>query len=371
MLTASFIVGLVLFLATPLAAQEGNPAIQAARPPFADWLATFRDDALARGISSATLDKALRGLAPVPIVVQRDRSQTEHVLTIDEYIARRVPPSVIRTARQMNARHAALLREVEAAYGVPREILVAVWALESNFGKFSGVRPIIAALATLAWEGRREALFRSQLFDALTIVDSGDVELERLRGSWAGAMGQVQFLPSSYLRYAQDFDGDGKKDIWTSLPDIFASIAHYLREHGWQPDRPWGYRVSVPAAALDPVAAVTVPRAFGCSAGRELSEPLPIRNWSGAGVRQTAATDRQVEVSLLRAGAGIYLVTQNYEALLGYNCAHAYALSVARLADGIAAPPAGKATPKSKAKPGASRKAHQSHKRPTLRDSTR
>lgn len=371
MLTASFIVGLVLFLATPLAAQEGNPAIQADRPPFADWLATFRDDALARGISSATLDKALRGLAPVPIVVQRDRSQTEHVLTIDEYIARRVPPSVIRTARQMNARHAALLREVEAAYGVPREILVAVWALESNFGKFSGVRPIIAALATLAWEGRREALFRSQLFDALTIVDSGDVELERLRGSWAGAMGQVQFLPSSYLRYAQDFDGDGKKDIWTSLPDIFASIAHYLREHGWQPDRPWGYRVSVPAAALDPVAAVTVPRAFGCSAGRELSEPLPIRNWSGAGVRQTAATDRQVEVSLLRAGAGIYLVTQNYEALLGYNCAHAYALSVARLADGIAAPPAGKATPKSKAKPGASRKAHQSHKRPTLRDSTR
>jgi membrane-bound lytic murein transglycosylase B len=348
---------LALSMAGPVSAQAGHTALPTERPPFAEWLAAFREQALERGISSATLDKALAGLAPAPTVVQRDRTQTEHVLTVDEYIARRVTPEVIATARQLNARHATLLRKVEAHYGVPREVIVAVWGLESNFGKFSGVRPTIAALATLAWDGRREALFRSQLLDALTILDQGDVELERLRGSWAGAMGQVQFLPSSYLRYAQDFDGDGKKDIWTSLPDIFASIANYLREHGWQPDRPWGYRVSVPAAALDAVAAVTVPRTFGCSAGRELSEPLPIRRWSGAGVRQAASAEGQADVSLLRAGAGIYLVTQNYEALLGYNCAHAYALSVARLADGIAAPPPSKPTPRAKATPGASRTA--------------
>lgn len=349
--------GLVLVLVTAVAGwtQPSGPAVNGPRerPPFGDWLTAFREEAAANGISARTLDAALNGLEPLEIVLRRDQAQTEHVLTIDEYISRRVTPSVISTGRRMAARYATLLRKVEARYGVPREVIVAVWGLESNFGKFSGVQPTIAALATLAWDGRREALFRSQLLDALAIVDRGDIELSRLRGSWAGAMGQVQFLPSSYLQYAQDFDGDGRRDIWTSLPDVFASIANYLREHGWQPDLPWGYRVSIPAAALDAVAAVTVPREFGCKAGRDLSEPLPVRQWSGAGIRQ-ASSDRQLEASLLRAGAGIYLVTRNYEALLGYNCAHAYALSVARLADGITAAPASPPA-KPRARPGSFR----------------
>jgi membrane-bound lytic murein transglycosylase B len=354
-------VGMALLWAMPALAQPDGVPSMAERPPFVDWLAALREDALARGISAATLDKVLYGLEPVPRVVERDRSQTEHVLTVDEYIARRVPASVITTARRLAARHASLLAKVEARYEVPRSVIVAIWALESNFGKFSGVRPTIPALATLAWEGRREALFRGQLLDALAIVDSGEVELERLRGSWAGAMGQVQFLPSSYLRYAQDFDGDGRKDIWTSLPDIFASIAHYLREHGWVPGQRWGYRVSAPDAAIDAVAAVTTSRTSGCTAGRELSEPMPLGHWSGVGIRTAGTANEEVQTSLLRAGAHTYLVTRNYEALLGYNCAHAYALSVAHLADAIgASAPTRKPAPKPRAKTGgASKIAHR------------
>src|SRR5690606_31815487 len=142
-------------------------------------------------------------------------------------------PGTVRTARRMMARHRTLLRKVSARYGVDPRILVAIWGLESSFGRFTGTRPTIPVLATLAWDGRRGEFFRNQLFDALTILDRGDIELGRLKGSWAGAMGQVQFMPSSYLAWAEDFDGDGRKDIWTSLPDIFASIANYLKGHGW------------------------------------------------------------------------------------------------------------------------------------------
>jgi membrane-bound lytic murein transglycosylase B len=268
--------------------------------------------------------------------MQRDRTQKEKVLTIDEYIDLRVTPAVVKRAREMTRRHAAVLRKVEEQYGVPRQVIVAVWGLESNFGRFSGMRPTIPALATLAWEGRRATLFRAQLLDALRILEQGEVPLERLRGSWAGAMGQVQFMPSSYLHYAQDVDGDGRRDIWTSLPDVFGSIAFYLKEHGWETGAPWGYSVRLPKGESAAFDKLQQPRAEGCSARRELSAAIPVADWSRAGVRPVkSGARRSVGASLLRAGKRSYLVTSNYEALLSYNCAHSYALSVALLADRI------------------------------------
>lgn len=325
---------IVAFLITvsPSGAQVPEPL----RPAFADWLQQFRETALQEGIGAATLDRAFNGLEPLPVVVERDRTQKELILTVQQYVAQRVTRSMVRAARRAAAAHGSLLRRVQRTYGVPGQIVVAVWGLESNFGRFSGVRPTIQALATLAWEGRREALFRQQLLAALGILDRGEVEFDRLRGSWAGAMGQTQFLPTSYVAYAQDFDGDGRKDIWGSRADVFASIANYLRERGWQRGLRWGVRATPPVSKSDAFLALAAPRSTGCSAERDLSAPAPLAAWRKAGVRPAAAAgDARRMYSLLTLGRATFLVTSNYEALLAYNCAHSYAMSVAQLADKI------------------------------------
>ena len=305
------------------------------RAPFDVWLEGLRTEALTRGIRPQTLKAALAGVAPVERVLERDRNQTEFRLTVDQYLRRRLTGPTVRMARRMAARYPTLLGRVSKAYGVDPRVLIAVWGLESNFGRFSGVRPMIPTLATLAWDDRRGEFFRGELLDALTIVDRGDIALSRLKGSWAGAMGQVQFMPSSYLAWAVDFDEDGDRDIWTSLPDVFASIAHYLQGHGWTSGVPWGYEVSMPDAAREAVAAMPL-RSTGCRAARALTEPQPLGAWRTAGLVRTSggripAADHQA--SLLRLDSRAFLVTVNYEALLGYNCAHTYALSVAMLAD--------------------------------------
>jgi membrane-bound lytic murein transglycosylase B len=339
-IAATILVALFVSASVPQAGEQEAQTGEPARQPFAEWLAELRVEALGQGISEETFDRAFRGVDPQPIIIERDRTQTEKVLTVDQYITRRVTPAVVKRAKSLARRHAAVLREVEKQYGVPREILVAVWGLESNFGRFSGVRPTIPALATLAWEGRRAAMFRGQLLDALTIVETGDIPIEKMRGSWAGAMGQVQFMPSSYVRYAQDVDGDGRRDIWTSLPDVFGSIAYYLKEHGWEQALPWGYKVRLPRKVGPALEKLRQVRDAGCAARRELTATSPVAEWSRAGVRAvTTATRRTAEVSLLQAGSATYLVTANYEALLSYNCAHSYALSVAALADRIGATP--------------------------------
>src|SRR5438045_2579158 len=237
-------------LALALALQAQLAPVPPLQVPFEEWLSGVRAEAKTRGISDATLDAAFAGLEPLPIVVQRDRSQAEIVQTLDRYLAQHVSAKVVRTAREQRVEHAALLERVSARYGVPAGILVAVWGLESNFGRFSGVRPTIQTLATLAYDPRRSAMFREELFSALTILNSGDVDPSALRGSWAGALGQPQFMPSSFLLYAQDFDGDGKRDIWRSTPDVFASIANFLAARGWNRDQAWGLEVRVPADTL-------------------------------------------------------------------------------------------------------------------------
>ena len=202
-------------------------------PAFAAWLDALRGDAVAAGIRPATIDAAFATIVAQPVVLERDRSQAEFTLTLGQYLDRRLTPPLLRLAREHARREQRLLARVERAHKVPKSILVSVWGLESNFGRFAGVRPTVPVLATLAYDGRRAALFRGELINALRILDRGDIELERLKGSWAGAMGQPQFLPSSYLKFAQDFDGDGRRDIWTSLPDVLASIANYMASNGW------------------------------------------------------------------------------------------------------------------------------------------
>jgi membrane-bound lytic murein transglycosylase B len=314
----------------------GQPT-PAPAPPFAEWLEGVRAEALERGIKAETVRQAFENLQPLPVVVERDRMQAEFTLSLDEYLTRRLTKALVRDTRAALARHRRLLTRVDTKYGVPAHVLASVWAIESNLGRFSGVRPTIQALATLAWEGRRATFFRSELLDALAILDAGDVEPARLRGSWAGALGQPQFMPSTYLRYAQDFDGDGRRDIWGSLPDVFASIANFLKENGWTAGEGWGREVRVTAAG-DGIAAAAPLRLAGCRAFREMSEPLPLARWSELGVRTSSGealppADRIA--SLVAAGPRSFLVYGNYEALLAYNCAHAYALSVGVLADRV------------------------------------
>jgi len=311
-----------------------------ARPPFSEWLAGLRREALSRGIRQETVARALDELAePLPVVLERDRAQAETLLPLEIYLSRRLTPTLIQTGRRMLSQHRALLDRVGDKYGVPSSIIVAIWGVESNYGRFSGVRPIIAALATLAWDPRRSAFFRNELFNALEILDRGDVELASMRGSWAGAMGQPQFLPSSYLRFAEDFDGDGRRDIWTTPADVFASVANYLKGHGWSPGERWGREVRAPSEAADRV--VDVERRAGtCRATREMTVPLPLEEWQRRGLRLTdgaglPTADRMA--SLVSGSSRHFLVYENYEVLLDYNCAHAYALSVALLSERLAA----------------------------------
>jgi membrane-bound lytic murein transglycosylase B len=327
---------------TPTASQTPGPAADGAIDParFAAFVAELKAEAVRRGISEAVASQAFDALEPLPIVVERDRGQAEAVLSIDRYVQRRLTASTIRKAQRMAVAHRDVLTKVGKAYGIQPRYLVAVWGLESNFGVFTGVRPTVPALATLAFEGRRADLFRNELFDALRIVERGHMSLDRLKGSWAGAMGQPQFMPSSYLRYAEDFDGDGQRDIWSTPADVFASIANYLKAYGWDGDATWGRQVKVPGSvreAMDRAGS----RGEGCRAERALSRRRSLKEWHDMGVRTAsggALPTQDRTASLLDAGDRQFLVYGNYEAILGYNCANAYALSVALLGDRITLP---------------------------------
>jgi membrane-bound lytic murein transglycosylase B len=308
------------------------------RTTFSDFLAEIRAEAASRGVSSATLDAALSGLTPEAVVVSRDRTQPELTQSLDQYVARRTTAPTVAAGRRALSRHQALLGRVEKAYGVPPAVLVAVWGLESNFGRFTGTYSTVRALATLAYDGRRP-LFRRELLHALAILDRGDVPFERLRGSWAGAMGQPQFMPSSFLEHAVDFDGDDRVDIWTSTPDVMASMANYLVRGGWTTDFRWGREVRVPAAALARVDRSVPMRSSGCRAVRELTAARPLGEWSRLGVTLPGGgplPESTVEASLVRGDRRHFLVYPNYSALLSYNCSNAYAVSVGLLADKIA-----------------------------------
>ena len=225
----------------------GLPSLAAAAPcgnsaaGFPAWLSDFEGRARQAGISQATIDRALAGVTYDGNVIRRDRSQKSFKLSFEQFYARRVGPGLLATARSKMKSHAGVLARVEKRYGVPKEILVSIWGLETNFGRDgAGKYSIIRSIATLAYDCRRSEFFTGHLMAALRIVQKGDMSPAELRGGWAGEIGQVQFLPGSYDKYAVDFDGDGRRDLVHSVPDMLASTAHFLQGHGWQRGAPWG-----------------------------------------------------------------------------------------------------------------------------------
>lgn len=294
-------------------------------PDFDMWLAAFRSEALAAGISAATLDTAFAGVKPIERVIELDRQQPESVLTFEEYLARVVPERRIALGREKLAQHRALLDKVSAEFNVPGRFIVALWGIETDYGRLGGNFPVVAALATLAYEGRRAALFRSQLLDALYILDSGDVALSDLRGSWAGAMGQTQFMPSTFRNYAVDFNGDGKRDPWNQPADVFASAANYLSKIGWLKEETWGREVRVPDN-LDR-------QLLGLEQRKTLAE------WQRLGVRRKEGTDLpalEMSASLVQPsgpGGRAFLVYDNFRVLMQWNRSIYFGVAVGLLAD--------------------------------------
>jgi membrane-bound lytic murein transglycosylase B len=321
-------------LTLPLAAQDPPAA-----PTFPEFLAGVRADAIARGLRAEVVDAAFATVTePNTVVVARDRAQPERTRSLEDYIANWVTPKNIATAREMTKQHGDVLAKAAASYNVPAPLLVSVWGLESNFGRFTGSYPTVQALATLAYDPRRSKLFRNELLEALTILDRGVITVDEMKGSWAGAMGQPQFMPSSYLRHAVDFDGDGRADIWQSHADVFGSIGNYLKSVGWEADVRWGREVRVNKATLAKIERHVPMRRTGCAAVRELTVARPLNEWNVLGVRTSTGQvlpKADLTASLVRGQSRAFLVYDNYLSILDYNCSNAYAISVGLLSDWI------------------------------------
>jgi membrane-bound lytic murein transglycosylase B len=320
--------------ATPLDinAEELRPLVtDSMRTKLAALVAGLEAEALKRGVSRELLGRALGNLVPNPEIFALLENQPENVATPWGYLDRLVSERRISNGRGKLAEHAEVLAAVEQAYGVDRHIVVAIWGIESNFGASTGSRPVIGSLATLAaGDPRRAKFWRSELLTALTILQRGDIALEQMTGSWAGAMGHTQFMPSSYVAHAVDFDGDGRRDIWGSIPDALASTANYLKTAGWTAGLGWGQEVVLPAG-FD--LTLTAP---GISHARA--------EWEAVGIVPPAGQDWQelgTTSLLLPAGARgpAFLVSANFRAILRYNNAVPYALAVGHLARRLAGGP--------------------------------
>ncbi|MGX5775522.1 lytic murein transglycosylase [Methylorubrum zatmanii] len=295
---------------------------------FARFVAGVRADAEARGVSRKTVEAAFADVSgPDNAVIARTRRQGEFSRPVWDYLVGAVSPGRIARGQAQAKRLSATLAAIEAKTGVPRSVVLAFWGVESDFGASAGSLPTIRSLASLAYARHRGSLFRDELLAALQILENGDIEPARMVGSWAGAMGQVQFLPSVYLREAVDFDGDGRRDIWRSEADALASIAHYLRSLGWKPGLSWGYEVRLPAG-------------FDLSRYRGR-----LSDFAARGLRRTDGKPlpAEGEASLFLPGglgAPVFLITDNFEVIRGYNTSDSYALAVGHLADRLAGGPA-------------------------------
>jgi membrane-bound lytic murein transglycosylase B len=335
LLQHGLIAALLVWMAAPALRAPAQDAVLAGQP-FEAWLSDLVAEARTRGFEDDLLEQTVADLQPLQRVIRSDRTQAEVLVTFERYMQSRVTPAMIRQGRELAAAHRRVLGEVERTYEVPGRFVLAIWGIETRYGRVMGDTPVFQALATLAWEPRRSAFFRGELFDALTMAARGYIEPDSMKGSWAGAMGHAQFMPSSYLKYAVDFDGDGRRDIWRSTPDALASVANYLKGHGWQGGWTWGREVRVPASAREAVAGGAPSRTEGCGAMRTMTERLPLARWQELGVRRLngrALPTAAIDAALVNVGERSFLVYPNYDALLRYNCAHNYALTVAALAD--------------------------------------
>ncbi|CUH15984.1 Membrane-bound lytic murein transglycosylase B precursor [Jannaschia seosinensis] len=320
----------LLFLALPAAA-DIRPVARPERAeafPFAEWVAGFRDRALAAGLTAPTFDAAMADVEYLPNVIRLDRRQSEFTKTIWDYLDAAASDTRVRNGRQALDRHAATFDVIEARHGVPREVVAAIWGLETSYGAVRGDTPTLSALATLAADSRRGAFFEEQLLDALRILDQGEAARADLRGSWAGAMGHTQFLPSSWHAHAVDHDGDGRRDIWGADPaDALASTAAYLVANGWVSGQPWG-------------AEVILPEGFDYRlTGERVEKTAP--EWAALGVRTaTGAPLPEAGPISIRVPGGhegaAFATYGNFRALESYNTADAYVIAVGHLSDRLA-----------------------------------
>lgn len=303
-----------------------NAAHAQEQQPFAEWLADLRSEALAEGISESLLDEALSVIEePIPRVIELDQSQPEFVQTFSNYMNNRLSEARIARGQALLQEHSELFDRIYREYGVQPHYLVSFWALESNFGDFTGGFSVLNALATLAYDPRRSSFFRNELLTALKILDAGHISVEDMSGSWAGAMGQCQFMPSTFDRYAVDGDGDGRIDIWNSLPDIFASAANFLSESGWRPDERWGREV-------------ILPQGFDFTQS-DTGVRKTVTEWNNLGVMRADGSplgNASLQGSIiLPAGASgpVFLAYNNFRTTMVWNRSTFYAISVGHLAD--------------------------------------
>ena len=314
-----------LWLLVLLAAGLAGP-VSAAEPkiPFSQWLDGVRQEAKAAGMTSAFLDAALAGARPIKRVIELDRRQPEFTLTFWNYLNKSVNAARIAGGREMLAKHRALLQQTARRFGVQPRFIVAFWGLESNYGKYTGAFPLIGAVATLAHDPRRSRFFRGQLLAALTIMSRGDVPL-KVKGSWAGAMGNFQFIPTTYKDFAVDADGDGRRDLWNSFPDMFASAANYLQHSGWRRGWSWGREVKLPKGFEFAQTGLGVRKTLG--------------QWGALGIRridggELPKGEARASVILPAGYEGpAFLVYQNYRTILNWNRSLLYAIAVGHLAD--------------------------------------
>jgi membrane-bound lytic murein transglycosylase B len=310
----------------PAPAKPENPPIDMAS--FDNWLAGFRGEAAAAGISAPTIQAALSNLQPMPDVLAQENTQPEVKLTYAQYLSRTVTDQRAAQGRKLLAQYRPLLDRVSAAYGVQAQYIVALWGVESDYGRVTGGYPVIAALATLAYGSQRKDMFHIELIAALKILDEHDITPDAMTGSWAGAMGQCQFLPSSFLHYAVDFSGNGRRDIWTDQADVFGSIANYLHNYGWFATQSWGRAVQLPPGLDENLISWKTPR--------------PVSDWQKLGLRNadgSTLVDPGVPLALV-ASDGVtgpaYLVTPNFGVVMKWNRSTYFATSVGLLADRIA-----------------------------------
>jgi membrane-bound lytic murein transglycosylase B len=314
---------LVVWLFAPPVATSGS------EPDFERWLADFKKEALSAGISQATLDAAFKGVKPIERVVELDRSQPEFKLTLDQYLSKVVTTEMAEEGRKRLAEVSPILSTVMERHGVAPPYLVALWGVETKYGRISGRYSVIAALTTLAYDGRRSAFFRGELLQALHILDEGHIPVADMTGSWAGAMGQLQFMPSTFKRHAADFDGDGRVDIWNNLGDAFLSGGRYLAAAGWVKGEPWGHEVVLPEG-LD--------RAL---IGMEIRKRGD--EWASLGIERADKSDQQewasLQASLVQPdgpGGRAFMVYDNFRVILSWNRSQLFGIAVGTLADQIA-----------------------------------
>ena len=307
---------------------HAHTALADSHQSFTAWQAELRTEALSKGISADTFDTAFVGVAPIARVLELDRSQPEFTLTLDSYLNKVVSATRVKRARQKLVEHRAILKEVSEKFGVQPRFIVALWGIETNFGQHTGSFSVIAALSTLAYDGRRSAYFRKELLNALQIIEEGHIKSGDMKGSWAGAMGQSQFMPSSFLSYAFDYNGDGRRDIWQTQHDVFASIANYLSSVGWRDDLTWGRRVFVPDT-------IDGKKLSDAKTKKTMDEwrALGLKNADGEALPKRNLTSRLVVPS--RNDGKAYIAYANYDNILKWNRSNFFAIAVGTLADMI------------------------------------